>query len=73
MELSSTAHGVYNLGFLAVSRSEEALKMLTWWAERLYLYCYDDMANGIFTDQKWIDLAPCFFNVKITKIEKHLL
>ena len=67
MEISSIAHGVYNLGFLAISRSEEALRMLSWWAERLYLYCYDDMANGIFTDQKWIDLAPCFFNVKILK------
>lgn len=67
MELSSTAHGVYNLGFLAISRSEEGLKCLDWWAERLYLYCYDDIQNGIFTDQKWFDLAPCFFNVKIFK------
>ena len=65
MELSSTAHGVYNLGFLAISRSDEAHKMLTWWAERLYLFCYDDIPNGIFTDQKWIDLVPCFFTAKI--------
>lgn len=67
MELSSTAHGVYNLGFLAVNRSEEAQKFITWWADRLYLFCYDDIAKGIFTDQKWIDLAPCFFDVEIFK------
>lgn len=67
MELSSTAHGVYNLGFLGVNRSEEAQKFINWWAERLYLFCYDDIANGIFTDQKWIDLAPCFFDVEIFK------
>ncbi|UNK18016.1 hypothetical protein MNQ98_26980 [Paenibacillus sp. N3/727] len=67
MELSSTAHGVYNLGFLGVNRSREAQKFIDWWAERLYLYCYDDIANGIFTDQKWIDLAPCFFDVEIFK------
>lgn len=67
MELSSTAHGVYNLGFLAVNRSEEAVKFINWWAERLYLFCYDDIAKGIFTDQKWIDLAPCFFDVEILK------
>lgn len=67
MELSSTAHGVYNLGFLAVSNSEEAKKLIDWWTERLYLYCYDDIGNGIFTDQKWMDLAPCFFNVYILK------
>lgn len=67
MELSSTAHGVYNLGFLAVNHSEEAQKFADWWAERLYLFCYDDIQRGIFTDQKWIDLAPCFFDVEICK------
>lgn len=67
MELSSTAHGVYNLGFLAVNRSEEARKFIDWWASRLYLFCYDDIQRGIFTDQKWIDLAPCFFDVEILK------
>jgi len=67
MELSSTAHGVYNLGFLAVNNSPEAHSFIDWWAERLYLFCYDDKARGIFTDQKWIDLAPCFFDVEILK------
>lgn len=67
MELSSTAHGVYNLGFLAVNHSEEAVKFINWWAERLYLFCYDDIQRGIFTDQKWVDLAPCFFDVEIFK------
>lgn len=67
MELSSTAHGVYNLGFLAVNHSKEAIEFINWWSERLYLFCYDDIKNGIFTDQKWIDLAPCFFDVHILK------
>lgn len=67
MELSSAAHGVYNLGFLAVNRSAEAERFVNWWAQRLYLFCYDDIQRGIFTDQKWIDLAPCFFDVEILK------
>ena len=67
MEISSMAHGVYNLGFLAVNRSEQARSMIDWWAKRLSQYCYDDIPHGIFTDQKWIDLAPCFFNVHICK------
>ena len=67
MELSSTAHGVYNLGFLAVNGSEEARRFIDWWASRLYLFCYDDILRGIFTDQKWIDLAPCFFDTLIFK------
>jgi hypothetical protein len=67
MEISSLAHGSYNLGFLAVSRSDNARAFLQWWADRLFLYCYDDKSRGIFTDQKWIDLAPSFFDVHILK------
>ncbi len=67
MEISSLAHGSYNLGFLAVSRSPNSAAFLQWWADRLFLYCYDDKSRGIFTDQKWIDLAPSFFDVHILK------
>lgn len=67
MELSSTAHGVYNLGFLGIKNCKEGKKVIDWWAERLYLFCYDDIQRGIFTDQKWMDLAPCFFDVEIFK------
>src|SRR5690606_21139338 len=67
MEISSLAHGSYNLGFLAVSRSDNSQAFLQWWADRLFLYCYDDKSRGIFTDQKWIDLAPSFFDVHILK------
>ena len=67
MEISSLAHGSYNLGFLADARSDNAASFVKWWADRLFLFCYDDKARGIFTDQKWIDLAPCFFDVHILK------
>lgn len=67
MEISSLAHGSYNLGFLAVRRSDNCHRFLDWWATRLFLFCYDDKVRGIFTDQKWIDLAPSFFDVHILK------
>lgn len=67
MEISSLAHGSYNLGFLAVSRNDNSMAFLNWWADRLFLFCYDDKVRGIFTDQKWIDLAPSFFDVHILK------
>lgn len=67
MEISSLAHGAYNLGFLAIRRSENSGKFLQWWAERLFLFCYDDKSRGIFTDQKWIDLVPCFYDCHILK------
>lgn len=67
MEISSLAHGTFNLGFLAVRRSDNAARFLDWWAERLFLFCYDDKGRGIFTDQRWIDLAPSFFDTHILK------
>lgn len=53
--------GVYNLGFIALSRHEEALKLISWWCDRLERGAIVDLANGLFTDQKWADLMPCLF------------
>jgi hypothetical protein len=61
-EICSLRHGVYNLGFLAVRMTEQGQRFVAWWAERLRLYCYDDTPNGLFTDQRWVDLAPAFFD-----------
>jgi len=61
-EICSLKHGIYNIGFLAVRRSKEGLRFIHWWRDRLLKYCYDDIPNGLFTDQKWVDLAPAFFD-----------
>ena len=60
-ELSALLHGVFNLGFVGVRNTEEGRRFAQWWATRLHSYCHDDLRRGIFTDQKWVDLAPCFF------------
>lgn len=62
-ELTSLQYGVYNLGFVAVSNKTEGLRFANWWAERLDKFCFDDRANGLFTDQKWCDLAPALFQI----------
>jgi hypothetical protein len=61
-EICSLKHGVFNLGFLGVRRSEEGMKFLQWWSQRLSRFCYDDIPGGLFTDQRWADLVPCLFN-----------
>jgi hypothetical protein len=61
-ELCCLRHGVYNLGFLAVRMAGQGRQFIDWWAERLRLFCYDEVENGLFTDQRWIDLAPAFFD-----------
>lgn len=60
-EISTLQHGVYNLGFLALAKRGEGPDFAAWWRDRLLEFCYDDIPNGLFTDQKWIDLAPAFF------------
>ncbi len=66
-ELCSLKHGVYNLGFLAIKADEEGMRFVTWWRDRLLNYCYDAIPDGIFTDQKWVDIAPCMFDVFILR------
>ena len=67
MELSALRHGVFNLGFLAVRRHPETARFIDWWVARLDYACYDDIPNGIFTDQKWINLVPCFFETEVLR------
>jgi hypothetical protein len=60
--LGSLRHGVFNLGFFAVTSQCEGPKFVEWWAQRCLDYCFDDKKRGLFTDQRWLDLAPCFFS-----------
>jgi hypothetical protein len=67
-EISALKHGVYNLGFLGVRNTEEGRRFARWWADRVYHFCMDDIPGGLFTDQRWIDLAPAMFDgVQILK------
>ena len=61
--------GVYNLGFLACANSSSALTLLNWWDEHMTADCRVDLANGLFVDQKFMDLAPAY--VERAKILRH--
>ncbi len=60
-EVCSLKHGVFNLGFFAINNSTEGNSFANWFNRRLLEFCYDDIPNGLFTDQRWCDLAPAFF------------
>lgn len=60
-EIGSLKHGTYNLGFIAVSNDSEGRRFARWWRDRLIAFCYDDIAVGLFTDQRWCDLVPSLF------------
>ena len=67
-EISNLKHGIYNLGFIGVKNDATGYKFASWWKSRLDMYCYDDIPNGVFTDQSWCDMVPAVFdNVKVLR------
>ena len=52
--------GAYNLGFLGASRSDETLRVVRWWMRRLQRQCVNAQNDGLFVDQKFMDLVPGF-------------
>jgi hypothetical protein len=60
-EIGTLLTGTYNLGFLGVSAVADGLVFARWWTDRLFWHCFDEPAKGLFTDQRWMDLAPVFF------------
>lgn len=62
VETSSLRHGIYNLGFLIVRNDDNGRTLANWWAARLDKYCVDDFKAGLFTDQRWFDLALGYYD-----------
>ena len=54
--------GVYNLGFLGVRRDPTVLGFLEWWGRHLVEECFADPDQGLFVDQRWVDLVPGLFS-----------
>ena len=65
-EAAFLACGVFNLGFVAVGPGGGPF--LDWWAGRLARQCIDATAQGLFVDQKWIDLVPCYFRHHVMRL-----
>lgn len=67
-EITSLDYGTFNLGFFAIRNDSEGRRFAYWWEARLFDWCHDDLTAGLFVDQKWCNLVPCFFDgVKILR------
>jgi hypothetical protein len=64
-ELTFLKYGTFNLGFISVGQS--GYSMLNWWSQRLEFHSTRFPNGYVFTDQKWIDLLPSFFDHFILK------
>ncbi len=61
-ELDIIKAGCYNLGFIGIRRETQLSKFLKWWQSKLVNQCYIAFEEGIFVDQKWIELVPSIFD-----------
>ncbi|HEX5322751.1 MAG TPA: hypothetical protein VFW40_03115, partial [Capsulimonadaceae bacterium] len=62
IELLFMRFGAFNLGFLGLSAEGQGAEFLQWWSDRLDRYAFIDLSDGLFTDQRWCDLAPIYFD-----------
>ncbi len=60
-DVSILQSGTYNLGFIGLKNTKSSSQLLDWWMTKLYRDCIVDIPNGLFVDQKWMDLVPGFF------------
>lgn len=61
-ELTALKYGIYNLGFFAIKPEGQGVEFAKWWSNRLHYFCDENWRDGLFTDQKWCDLAPGLFD-----------
>jgi hypothetical protein len=55
-------HGSFNLGFIAVRGDANGRALLDWWEDRCLMHGFCDPVEGTFVDQRWLDLAPSYFD-----------
>ncbi len=62
LEMALCAAGTFNAGVVAVSASAQGQAFIDWWAARTAAYCNEDLQAAVAYDQRWLDLAPSFFD-----------
>jgi hypothetical protein len=60
-DLEFMKFGTFNLGFVAVVRSDEGVAFLRWWEARCLEHGFYEPQSGLAVDQKWMSLAPSYF------------
>lgn len=66
-------YGLYNLGFLGLNPNHpDTSVLLTWWGDRTFHLGYDKVAQGLFVDQLWMNLAPLFYKDTIVSHDRGL-
>ncbi|RJR15638.1 glycosyltransferase [Candidatus Microgenomates bacterium] len=59
--------GMYNLGFVAFCVNDKTREFIKWWENKLKDQCFSAPEKHQFTDQKWMDFAPCYLETYILR------
>lgn len=51
--------GIYNAGFIGASAN--SIPILDWWANACLYECKKRIINGLFDDQRYLDIVPVYF------------
>ncbi|MEJ7610688.1 MAG: hypothetical protein WKF88_05850 [Ferruginibacter sp.] len=61
LEKTCLRAGIYNAGFFGLKKSAGSDLFLKWWKKRMKDLCFNDVNNGLFVDQLWLNFAPVLF------------
>ncbi len=61
-ELHILQSGVFNAGCVGVTNTPSGRRFLAWWEDRVENRCAWEVASGLYFDQRWLDLAPVYFD-----------
>jgi hypothetical protein len=64
-DLDFLKYGIFNLGYICVNR--DSIGFLNWWSDAVIFNCTRYPGDSVFTDQKWVDLVPTYFNYSLVK------
>jgi hypothetical protein len=61
-EITFLKAGAFNTGSIGMAHTQETLNFLSWWKNRLWSLGISNAEEGMFMDQKWMDLVPSLFD-----------
>lgn len=59
-EINLLKTGIINTGIIACNRTKNTVRLIKWWKDRLHDFCFVDIPQGLYTDQKWFDFIPVY-------------
>lgn len=64
-------YGVYNCGFVGLKNDECGKFVAEWWGGQVLTKSFAEPLEGMYTDQKWMDMVPSFIDLSRINVIKN--